>query len=121
MMGYEQTYLSAIEVGVKGPPNDEFINKLIQVLELSEGEQEALWEKVEHSQRRYLVPAEVTQEVYLMVHSLFSQIDRLHPSQIAIIDQTLRMPLDRTSLGKSIPLRIKRKGKEVEKMQKSKP
>jgi len=35
LVGYEQSYISALEVGSKGPPTPEFIDKLVSVLELS--------------------------------------------------------------------------------------
>ena len=27
LLGYEQSYISALEVGIKGPPTDEFVRK----------------------------------------------------------------------------------------------
>ena len=33
LLGYEQSYISALEIGAKGPPTPEFIEKLILALE----------------------------------------------------------------------------------------
>lgn len=38
-MGYEQTYISALEIGSKGPPTDEFIERAIKALQLGDAEQ----------------------------------------------------------------------------------
>ena len=50
LLGYEQSYLSALELGLKGPPNREFAGQLIRVLELDEEEQitlrEPAWPKL---------------------------------------------------------------------------
>ena len=40
-MGYEQTYISALEIGSKGPPTDEFIERAIKALQLGDAEQAA--------------------------------------------------------------------------------
>lgn len=39
LMGYEQAYVSSVELGKKGPPNDEFVTRLIQALHLDANEQ----------------------------------------------------------------------------------
>jgi transcriptional regulator with XRE-family HTH domain len=33
-LGYEQSYISALEVGLKGPPTEVFVERLIQVLQI---------------------------------------------------------------------------------------
>ena len=53
LMGYEQAYVSSVELGKKGPPNDEFVTRLIQALHLDANEQATLFRAVEESQRRY--------------------------------------------------------------------
>jgi transcriptional regulator with XRE-family HTH domain len=42
LVGYEQSYISALEVGLKGPPTQEFIARLIHALSLSPAEQQHL-------------------------------------------------------------------------------
>ena len=39
LVGYEQSYISALEVGLNGPPTQEFITRLIQAVALSPPEQ----------------------------------------------------------------------------------
>lgn len=33
-LGYEQSYISALEIGLKGPPGPDFVDRLIAALEL---------------------------------------------------------------------------------------
>lgn len=32
LIGYDQTYISALEVGLKGPPTPEFVDKVVATL-----------------------------------------------------------------------------------------
>ena len=34
LVGYEQSYISALEVGLKGPPTDEFVERLTAAIPL---------------------------------------------------------------------------------------
>ncbi len=52
LIGYEQTYISALEIGKKGPPTPEFVEKLIPALDLKGEEREHLLKAVEASNRK---------------------------------------------------------------------
>jgi transcriptional regulator with XRE-family HTH domain len=51
LLGHHQGYVSALEIGIKGPPPPEFVEKLISVLDLGADEQEELHEAVAASDR----------------------------------------------------------------------
>jgi predicted transcriptional regulator len=56
-LGYEQSYLSSLEVGRKGRPTREFVVKLVETLSLSDHDAEALlqaWEDSWTEQSRFL-------------------------------------------------------------------
>lgn len=91
MIGYEQGYISGIEIGRKGPPNEEFIDKLIAALNLDPNEQSALRKAVKESERRYTLPQEVPVNVYRMMHELWLDVENLHPVQIRMIRDILRL------------------------------
>lgn len=42
LLGYEQGYISALELGTKGPSNEEFLARLVQVFKLTDQEQAEL-------------------------------------------------------------------------------
>jgi len=91
IIGYEQGYISGLEVGRKNPPNEEFIAKLIAALNLDAAEQAALRQAVEESQRKYMLPGNASAEVFKMVNKLWHEIENLHPAQIRIINDVLQL------------------------------
>jgi hypothetical protein len=92
MLGYEQTYLSALEVGTKGPPPDAFINRVVSVFELDATSEKRLRDAHQASQRRVVIPADAPENVYILVNELMQQIDRLHPAQIELMRVALSFP-----------------------------
>jgi transcriptional regulator with XRE-family HTH domain len=85
MLGYEQSYISALEIGVKGPPTEEFLDRLIRGLKLGEEEQAALKAAAQESKRKYFLPAGISVDAYRMCSELFRQLQDLHPAQIQMI------------------------------------
>lgn len=100
-LGYEQSYLSALEVGKKGPPTSEFVGRLIQLFELDSAEQAALLTSVKESQRRYVVPDGSTTELFKMMNELWGALDTLHPGQITLIRHVIALggQISRSSRG----------------------
>lgn len=96
-MGYEQGYISGLEVGRKGPPNEEFIGKLIETLDIDKDEQMALRQAVAESQRRYVLPDDASTDVYKLVRKLWGEMNNLQPTQIRAINEILSFQ-DRKSL-----------------------
>lgn len=90
-MGYEQSYISALEIGTRGPPTDEFVAKLVDVLKLDEEEQTALRRAVQESARRYILPNNAPTEVFRMYAELWEGQEQLHPAQIQMIREVIRL------------------------------
>ncbi len=91
LMGYEQSYISALEIGSKGPPTAEFIEKLIQAVELIPEEQAELRSAAAASQRKLVVPADVPEETYWLLQDLRTNIGELRPVQIRLIREILQI------------------------------
>jgi len=91
LLGYEQSYVSAVEIGTKGPPTPEFVQKLISVLALNEVEARQLWEAMDASQRKIQIPSDAPEDIFLLGHELRKQIDHLHPSQVEAMLAILRL------------------------------
>lgn len=91
-LGYEQSYVSAIEVGTKGPPNQEFIERVIAALELDEPWRQKLLEALNESQRKIVLSSDATEDTFKMFNELRRQIDQLHPGQVELIQMALRLP-----------------------------
>lgn len=115
-MGYEQSYFSALEIGTKGPPTDEFVGKLIKALELGAEEQLELRLAVKESQRRYVLPGALPTDVYRMCSELMDRLECLHPAQVRMIRDLLRINDTVATPAAIYPRRLVRVRKEVAEM-----
>ncbi|WP_287879509.1 helix-turn-helix transcriptional regulator [Aquitalea sp.] len=116
LVGYEQSYVSALEVGIKGPPPPAFVNKLISALHLASHDQERLHAAVTASQRKLVIDVDAPQEVYHLVADLHQHLATLHPAQVRMIREVLSM---REVLAEPVPepvRRLKRRKKEEARM-----
>jgi transcriptional regulator with XRE-family HTH domain len=91
LIGFKQAYVSALEVGRKPPTNKNFIEKLIDALNLDAIEQAALWQAVDESQRNYTLPDDTSAEISRMINKLWRELDRIGPVQIRIINDVLQL------------------------------
>lgn len=89
-LGYEQGYLSALELGIK-TPRDEFLAKLVSNLNLDGKSLAELELAVKRSRRRYTLPPEVSTETYVFCSDLWDKIDRLHPNLLQALQQMISM------------------------------
>jgi transcriptional regulator with XRE-family HTH domain len=64
LIGYDQTYISAVEVGLKGPPTPEFIYKVAEALELSDADRLVLLQAADASQRKLVIDLDTPQDGY---------------------------------------------------------
>jgi transcriptional regulator with XRE-family HTH domain len=92
LVGYEQSYLSALEIGTKGPPTGEFIDKLTYALNLDEEEQAELETALAMSDRKFVIPVNASQRLYELCFELRQTADQLLPSQIEMMLKVLQLP-----------------------------
>lgn len=92
LIGYDQTYISALEVGLKGPPTPEFVDKLVEGLALSRTEEAALRCAAEVSDRKLVLDADSHPEIYLMLAALKRRLRELHPAQARMIRELVDLP-----------------------------
>lgn len=91
ILGYEQSYLSALENCGKGPPQKAFINRLIIKYGLNEDEQNQLLIALNQSKRRIVLPLNTNFAEYKICHQLLNQLGELHPQQIELIKFALSL------------------------------
>lgn len=116
LIGYEQSYVSALEVGIKGPPPPAFVDKLVSVFHLAPNDQERLHAAVLASQRKLVIDVDAPQEVYQLVADLQQHLTTLHPAQVRMIREVLSI---REVLAEPMPepiRRLKRRRKEESRM-----
>jgi transcriptional regulator with XRE-family HTH domain len=88
-LGYEQSYISAIELGNKGP-SQELLDKL-NSLYLSERDHEEMLKAARESNRRFILPIEVPLDTYHFCNELWSKIGDLHPAQISAMREVIKI------------------------------
>lgn len=91
-LGYEPSYLSALERSQKGPPRRDFIERLIKGLELTKQEQTELDRALQESRRQLVLPAMASDEEYALARLLEPQLGHLLPVQVQLIELALRLP-----------------------------
>jgi transcriptional regulator with XRE-family HTH domain len=117
LVGFEQSYVSALELGLKGPPTENFVENLIDALNLSDEEKETLQQTIAASQRKFYVPCEASIQVYLLLHKLREQIDNLHPVQINLIEIALNLKEELNHSDEGAPQRIRRRDHKMKKVE----
>jgi transcriptional regulator with XRE-family HTH domain len=112
LLGYEQSYVSALEVGIKGPPSSAFLASLIVCLNLDVEEQLELTRTTQASRRRFLLPHHVSTDIFLMCNELWDRIDALHPVQVRMIREIVKIPDLLRQPTQVEPIRIRRRQKK---------
>jgi transcriptional regulator with XRE-family HTH domain len=110
LLGYEQSYISALEIGTKGPPTPEFLDKLARSLDMSDAERQELEQIVDASQRKLALDVDSSEGAYWMLYELRQQLDQLHPVKVQMIRDILKLKLMHHE--PEPPRRIKRRPRE---------
>ena len=113
LLGYEQAYMSSLELGVKSPSN-EFLAKLMAALDLNQRDCEELESAVKQSNRRFTLPPEVSTQAYVFCNALWEKIEHLYPAQIAAMSQLLKMDEQMRERPRYTPVRLRRRSNKVE-------
>ena len=116
-LGYEQSYLSSLEVGRKGRPTREFVLKLVEAFGLRDHDAEELLQAWEDSCRTIEIPADAPRALYEALNEIRRAMDHLRPAQIEIFRQTARMTSESLDELKPDRLRIKRRSDQPTKQE----
>lgn len=98
MLGYEQSYISGLELGTKNPSNPEFLARLSRAFNLTDQDQEELAKVVKQSQQRFILPREVHPEVFRLCSELWDKIDRIPLPQLQAIRALLNLDVPMNGL-----------------------
>ncbi|MBV7539401.1 helix-turn-helix domain-containing protein [Duganella sp. sic0402] len=91
MLGYEQSYISGLELGTKSPTNEEFLTRLIRAFKMTAQEQDELAKVVKQSQQRFVLPREVHPDAFRLCSELWDKIDRIPLPQLQAIRALLSL------------------------------
>lgn len=98
MLGYEQSYISGLELGTKNPSNQEFIARLSSAFKMTTQEQEELAKVVKQSQQRFVIPREAHPEAFRFCSELWDKIDRIPLPQLQAIRAVLNLDVPMNGL-----------------------
>ncbi|WP_412023486.1 helix-turn-helix domain-containing protein [Burkholderia cepacia] len=116
-IGFEQSYVSAIELGTKGPPSIEFVERVSAHLRLSADEDSGLREALHVSRRNFSIPQTASAAVFRLCSELWCELDRLTDTQIRVMRDVIAMrPEIGLSADRQIVGRVVRRDKEGTKM-----
>lgn len=90
LVGYEQSYISALEVGLKGPPTIELVERICDALSLSPEEKIALQEALDASQRKFTLDLDAREDVYWLFSDLRKVLPELSENQVRVIRDIMR-------------------------------
>ena len=93
-IGCEQSYLSALENGCKGPPKEDFIKRVIRAYQLTDSEIDELRHAIENSRKRFVLSSKASIDEYEIWNKLEDQAGRLQPRQIALLKIALELGQD---------------------------
>jgi len=104
LVGYEQSYLSALEVGSKGPPASEFVERLSAALSITSEEKTQLSDALDASQRKFTISQNAEEEVYWLIKDLREHLPNLPTFQVRLIRDLLRLrePTPKGSCGLAV-------------------
>lgn len=111
LLSYEKSYISALEIGLKGPPNNDFLERISVGLALTQDEKVALYSAVDASQRKLVIDADSPSELFLLLKDLREVVNQLAPAQIRLIREIARLPMATDPASISVR-RLKRKSNE---------
>ncbi len=90
LLGYDQSYLSALEIGQTGPPAPEFVQRLAATLELSTEEQQVLFTVADASERKLTIPPKADEEIYLLLRDLRDSLPMMSTAQVRVLREVMR-------------------------------
>lgn len=112
LIGYDQTYISAVEVGLKGVPTSEFIDKVARALGLSDEDRLALHQAADASQRKLVIDLDAPQDAYWLLKELRDQFCSLTATQIRVMRDVLRMPGEDRAAAQDPVRRLRRRSRQ---------
>ena len=88
-MGYEQTYLSALELDKKGPPTREFIDKLVLNFQLSHEDLLSFLDAADASKRKFVIEHPISKDAYLLIRDFRNRLPELVDAEIDLVRKVL--------------------------------
>lgn len=122
LIGYDQTYISAVESSLKGVPGDDFITRVADALSLTEQERQELFLAADASQRKLVIDLDTPEEAYWLLKDLRDHFRTLSSLQIRMIRDVLQLVNEKhVASADSEPVRRLRRRAEISRPRKNLP
>lgn len=115
-LGCEQAYVSALELGTRGPTTG-LVELMSERMLLSEKDQAALRQAVADSGRRFVLPADAPTDVYRFCHEFWERIETLHPAVIHALRELVKLEDEISDQPRCPPYRARRRARDGEEAQ----
>jgi transcriptional regulator with XRE-family HTH domain len=116
ILGYEQGYISALELDKKGPPTEEFTQKLIKSFNFTPQEILHLNDVIDASNRKIVISNDVSKEAYWLIRDIREYLPVLTKAEIDVLRRILTLKKDMLEISAEIPRQLKRRVNEEVKM-----
>lgn len=93
-IGCEKSYVSALEIGLKGPPRQEFVRRLFEALPLTRAEIGELTTATTVSQRKLVLELDASAELYWLFAEFRDEMPHLTVPQVQAIRSILAFRKD---------------------------
>lgn len=110
-IGYEQAYVSSIELGTKSP-SEEFLEKLVASMDFSERDRQELDQAMRTSKRKFTLPPDVSTQTFEFCTDLWDRVDRLHPALLDAMHVMLKTGDQVAERPRNQPTRLRRRTKQ---------
>lgn len=88
-LGYAKSYISALEQGQKGPPNQVFLQCLVDYFALNEREVAAMYAAAKASKRSFVLQPNASVDLYRFVSRLREALPDLNGPQIRFMNEVM--------------------------------
>lgn len=119
MVGFDRSYLSALENDLKYAPSAGFVQCLSSALKLQEADIVTLQNARERSQRAYVVPADTPLQTYEFIFELFASLEGLNTLQIQAMRAVLELGQPTNSAACTVDGRIRRRDRRLQNREES--
>ena len=92
MLEVTPAYLSALEHGKKGTPNDKFVQRIVAALRLSPDEERALHGAIRDSETRIILPLKATPFAFETANAFARELPSLTEDQLKRIRAIMKEP-----------------------------
>lgn len=91
LLGYEQSYISALEIGLKSLPNQDFMERVIKAFQMSSEEANELTTAYWASERKLTIEPDSPEDVFWLIDDLRQTVAYLSLEEVQALRSVLRL------------------------------